>query len=287
MQKYDAHIHMFTKDPSAEALLAALEKAGFYGAAVFSQPPPLYDDTGIPAEERLQNLLALTAPSAGRLLPVLWLHPHEADTAALIKEAAARGIRGFKIICNTFHVYEDASMEVLHAVAAAGLPVQFHSGILWDRTPSSQFNRPLDFEALVTVPKLRFALAHCAWPWVDECLALYGKFLTVGQAPGSPGAEMYFDLTPGTPALYRRDLLTKLHRIGYDTTHNLLFGTDCTAHDYNDAWTREWAQRDDAIYDELGVGDDTRRRIYQQNFLRFFGLSAESHTPQRLSMDGR
>ena len=31
---------------------------------------------------------------------------------------------------------------------------------------------------------------------------------------------MFFDITPGTPAIYRRELLTKLYRVGYS-----LYGT--------------------------------------------------------------
>jgi hypothetical protein len=39
-------------------------------------------------------------------------------------------------------------------------------------------------------------------------------------------SEMYFDLTRGTPKIYRRELLTKLYTVGMDVEDNVLFGTD-------------------------------------------------------------
>lgn len=287
MKRYDVHVHMFKKEQNPEGLLARLDRAEIYGAGIFSCPPQEYDEGGLKSVERLELLLHLTAAAPDRLIPILWVHPEEPDVLDLVKEAAGRGVRGFKIICNNFHVYEDKSMELLHAIADLGKPAMFHSGILWDQTPSSQFNRPLDFESLIEVPRLRFSLAHCSWPWYDECLALYGKFLTVGQREDSKGTEMFFDLTPGTPAIYRRDLLTKLLTVGYDTTRNILFGTDCSAENYADAWTREWTDRDNGIYREIGVGEETLEYIYEKNARRFFGLVEEKVEHRRLSIDGQ
>ncbi len=287
MDRFDMHIHMMANEQHPAGFLAKLAEASVSQAAVFSQPPPQYDAAlGAPFEARLERLLSLCAAGDGKLLPVLWLHPAEEDAAAIAKCAAAKGVRGFKIICNNFHVYEDFSMALLGEIAALGLPVCFHSGILWDKAPSSKYNRPLDFEYLIEVPRLRFSLAHCAWPWTDECLALYGKFLTVGQENPETAAEMFFDLTPGTPLIYRRDLLTKLLTVGYDTTHNMMFGTDCRAESYNAAWTKEWLARDDGIYDELGTPNDVRERIYSENARRFFGLVDVTVRHKRLSMDG-
>ena len=56
-------------------------------------------------------------------------------------------------------------------------------------------------------------MGHCSWPWYDECIAVYGKFLN-GVANDQDAPEMFFDLTPGTPRIYREDLLTKLFTVG-------------------------------------------------------------------------
>jgi predicted TIM-barrel fold metal-dependent hydrolase len=81
-------------------------------------------------------------------------------------------------------------------------------------------------------------------------------------------SEMFFDLTPGTPEIYRKDLLTKLWRVGYDVQDNMMFGSDSLSDDYNPSWVKTWIERDDAIYDELGVTQEQREKIYRDNFLR-------------------
>ena len=117
---------------------------------------------------------------------------------------------------------------------------------------------------------LRFSLGHCSWPWIDECIALYGKFLNA-YANGM-GAEMFFDTTPGTPAIYRRELLTKLYTVGYDVEDNVMFGTDCTAGVYSDTWTDKWLKTDGAILRELGADETLFQKLYHDNLLRFLGL---------------
>ena len=84
---------------------------------------------------------------------------------------------------------------------------------------------------------------------------------------------MFFELTPGTPEIYRRDLLTKLFTVGYDVENNIVFGTDSMANDYDVDWVSGWIARDNAIMDDLGVTDEVREKIYHGNFLRF--LSGE------------
>ncbi len=73
-------------------------------------------------------------------------------------------------------------------------------------------------------------MGHCSWPWYDECIALYGKFLNALEKDGAP--EMFFDLTPGTPVIYRRDLLTKLFTVGYDVPDNIS-EDDCNSWNVN------------------------------------------------------
>jgi hypothetical protein len=101
----------------------------------------------------------------------------------------------------------------------------FHSGILYDGRDTSRYNRPAEFECLLDVPGLRFAMAHISWPWCDEMIALYGKFQAAhGSRADVP--ELFIDTTPGTPAIYRRDALTKVFTVGFDVKHNVLFGSD-------------------------------------------------------------
>lgn len=275
--KLDCHIHMNSKCFSVEQFLSRLRNAGFDGGMVLSLPPEEATISGgADFETRLRLVLELVSGHEDRLFPALWIHPHEKDACKKAEIAAARGIRAFKMICDSYYPYDSACLELASAAAELGRPVLFHSGILWDGGVTSRYNRPLYFENLVEIPHLRFALAHCSWPWYDECIALYGKFLnTMAQNPAC-SAEMFFDLTPGTPRIYRRDLLEKLFGVGYDVERNILFGTDCSAEDYNTDWTRTWAEVDDALYDQIGVPEKTRAGIYGDNLRRFLGLSDEN-----------
>lgn len=81
------------------------------------------------------------------------------------------------------------------------------------------------------------------WTEGNECIALYGSILNAYVQRPECSAEMFFDRTPGTPPIYRRDLLYKLFHVGYDVPHNILFGTACSTGDYNSAWAREWLAR--------------------------------------------
>jgi predicted TIM-barrel fold metal-dependent hydrolase len=280
------HIHIW-KDGDPDDLMAKFEKAGVYGGAVFSRPPAQIKlgDFG-DGEKRLSHVLNFTRKYPDRLFPVLWIHPDEKNILSHKKTAAAQGIKGFKIICNDFYVYENKSMEVLSCIAELGIPICFHSGILWTPGVSGDFNRPVNWEKLIEIPGIRFSMAHCSWPWYDECIALYGKFLYLSNNQGFTG-EMYFDLTPGTPPSYRRDLLTKIFTTGYDVEHNVMFGVDSSADDYSVEWAHQWINTDNGIYDELGISAEVRDRIYSGNMLKFFGISGEKHRYMAVNYDGR
>ena len=115
-------------------------------------------------------------------------------------------------------------------------------------------------------------MGHCSWPWTDECIAVYGKFLNAASRCNK--AEMFLDLTPGTPEIYRRDLLTKLFTIGYDVENNIFFGTDCDADAYNSSWSLKLYETDKKLLDELGVSRKVRENLYYNNTLRFLGKCA-------------
>lgn len=277
MKRFDAHVHSTDTPFDPKELIEKLEAAGLYGCCVFSNEPKENNPAnGTDFRERLDTVLASTAGYEDRLFPVLWINPYEENIIENIHIAVDRGICAFKIICSHFYVYEEPCMNVLREIAKLDKPVFFHTGILWDSQVSSKYNQPLNWEALLDIEGLRFSLAHCSWPWTDDCIAMYGKFLNALTTRKS--AEMFFDMTPGTPVIYRRDLIEKLFLSGYDTGHNVLFGTDCTADFYNSDWARKWQDTDCGIMDELGISAEVRRGLFHDNLLRFLGKSREKVT---------
>lgn len=287
--KYDMHCHAATYPIAVEAqtVLEKLGEAGIYGTSVFSVSPGKRPFRNLPSVmERAENLLQFCAQSENRLVPVLYLHPYEEDVIAQTEAALEKGIAAVKIICHDFFVSETKCMDLLSMVAKHNKPVIFHSGILWDGVVSSQYNRPVNWEALIEIPKLRFSMGHCSWPWIDECIALYGKILNSYAENPESSCEMFFDITPGTPEIYREELLTKLFTVGYDVPHNIMFGCDCSIEKYNSKWTKQWMQIDGKIMDKLGVPESMRKLIYRDNFLRFLGLLPKDFTHKSPSPDG-
>lgn len=282
MIRYDAHMHL-EPDISApipadapERTIQQLGTAGIYGGCVFSPCPKDKNSDFIPYEERMRILNGYTHDQTDRLIPVLWVHPDEPDVEEHIMDAYNRGIAAYKFICDTYFVYEEKCMRLLRSIAQLNKPVFFHSGILWDKGACGQYNRPINWEALIDIPGLRFSMGHCSWPWHDECIALYGRFLNnLAVNQSDDPSEMFMDMTPGTPPFYRRDLINKLFNVGYDVKHNLLFGSDSIIPEYNADWVTGWIKRDSTLYNEFNVPENIEQMIYRDNLLRFLGVTDE------------
>ena len=284
LKKIDMHIHANNTPPQPKKLLTDMRKAGIYGGCIFSnQPKRMNKKQGTDFEERTKEVLAWTKDYEDRLFPVVWIHPYEDGIMEHIHAAVEQGVLGFKIICTDFYVYEDQCMKVLEEIAALNKPVFFHSGILWGGG-ASKYNRPLHWEALAEIENLRFSMGHCSWPWHDECIAVYGAFLdAVASKANAP--EMFFDLTPGTPLIYREDLLRKLFTVGYDVPDNIMFGSDTGAGEYSSDWVAQWLKVDGQIMDDLGVTEEIQNKIYYDNVLRFLGRKEKDFTHIRPSGD--
>lgn len=283
MKIYDMHIHMGSSPINQNYLLEQMEKSGVWGGAIISATPDAKKAAvaGVPYKKRLDEVLAWKKNQEGRLFSHLWVHPYEKNVKQIVRDAAESGIDAFKMICDTYPVYCKESMKLLEEIEKTGKPVMFHSGILWAGTDTSAYNRPVDWEALLKLNNLKFSMGHCSWPWHDECIALYGKFLHYYLTRVS--SEMFFDITPGTPVIYREELLTKLFTVGYDVENNIMFGTDSIVDDYNPEWVGGWIARDNAIYEKLGVTEEQKQKIYCDNYMRFLSGGTIDHVSPHIN----
>ena len=82
---------------------------------------------------------------------------------------------------------------------------------------------------------------------------------------------MFLDITPGTPEVYREDLLKKMFLSGYDVEGNILFGTDSNAENYNSNWAKKWLDIDGNLMDQFGIKDSVRENLYCNNLMYFLG----------------
>jgi len=267
----DCHVHTNSAASSKEELVRQLDLAGIDKMVLLSYHPASFcGDSGKPMQPAAALSLVMEwAAFSNRIIPFYWIDPLEEDAFDQVDKAATAGIYGFKVICNRHFPGDKKPMQVWERIAKTGKPVLFHSGILYGNGPWSQYNRPVGFEPLFDIPKLRFALAHVSWPWCDENLAVYG-FWQNRKRQGTTSAEMFIDTTPGTPKIYRREVFSKIYTIGYDIENNVIFGTDCSSNYSSEMAKRILAMDKDAL-DNAGVSPEKREKYYSANFLRFLG----------------
>ena len=270
----DCHIHIADGTAEPARLIERMAAAGVAGGILFSLRPPCFLHARLPsgsARKRLDNLAAWVEGQP-TLYPFFWIDPIEKGADRQVQAAIRHGVRGFKVICDRYLPSDKRALETFRAIGETGKPILFHSGILWNDADSSRFNRPADFEALLPIAGLRFALAHISWPWCDEHLAVIGKIRSARNRRPQETAEMFTDLTPGTPPIYRQEALTKLFTIGYPVADNVMFGTDCRANDYGTDHARDWIKRDSRIFKALGLPRATVAKIHAGNLRRFVGI---------------
>ncbi len=254
LEIYDGHIHTQGGpcDPP-EVFLEKTHSCGIACGTIFSvhsakyRPIPDYDQR---AKSRIDWILEYTSRTPG-FLPYFFADLSDADILEQIEYARKGGIRGYKVICDGDYSVGD-HLEAIAAMAETGLPVMFHSGV--DNYPhlSSPNNRPIAFEKMLNVRGLRFSLAHIGWPWCDEFVGIFAKFSFARSADG-PGvhAEMYVDVTPGTPGIFRREAMRKLYLAGYNVRPRTFWGTDRIINNYKPDLVRRMMARDFAIIDEI------------------------------------
>lgn len=279
--KLDCHIHTRIetqygtgKNFNQDAFLADLNAAGLDGGAIFSLSPFMFADVSV--KERMKVALDL-CKGKETLFPFFWINPLDEDALEQVDLAVEMGFDAFKIMGRDHLPGCQQSMDVLEKIAKTGKPVLFHSGICWDEANSANNHRPGNYEALIEIPKLRFCLAHISWPWYDECIAVYGKFARACSRRPEIGCEMFIDVTPGTPRIYREEVFRHLLGSDYELRYNLMFGSDCTTEKYNIEHAKEWQERDNALYEKFIPEDveDFKEHVYGKNFLRFLGKSDE------------
>jgi hypothetical protein len=105
------------------------------------------------------------------------------------------GLRGLKLAPAMQRTFPDhPGLDPLYARAEAlGVPILFHAGMSWEPGSRLAYGQPLRFERVAAdFPRLRIVLAHLAWPWVMEAVALALKYPNVYLDTSA----LYFDNPP-------------------------------------------------------------------------------------------
>ncbi len=282
----DLHIHMRAgASDTPEVFKEKTMAAGVTGGAVLSLYPATYREEAAEDQRwqaRAEQVIGFCRRAPG-FRPVFFIDPTNPDAIEQVHGTGEMGIAGYKVICN--HFFPEEGIKTYQAIAEAGLPLIFHSGVLYNRQPSSAYNRPMSFEFLMDVKGLRFSLAHISWPWSAELVALFGKLNYLDECAPEGRSKMYFDLTPGTPPIFRRDAMRWIYMCGFRVKHRVLWGVDSCSNNYDVEYAKYWAKLDKEILDEIAADPNIYRvagqdeydysdiwaRATETNFDDFFG----------------
>ncbi|MGC9359512.1 MAG: amidohydrolase family protein [Anaerolineae bacterium] len=270
--RIDIHVHAMEQDISQETMLAGLAEAGLDKAVILS-PPPDWDarDHELSMRDSADWLAGAVRGAEDRLIPFVWIEPDRPDAVEALDHAILElGFRGVKMIPNHWYPYEERLFPVYARIEELGVPLLCHSGILFGHMDGSRFCRPAFYEVFIHFPRLRFALAHIGWPWVDECLAVAGRFRARAHETGLP-MQMWVDTTPGTPPLWRTEALQKA--LAYLGADRLLWGSDSRADNIGEAGGRMASDRE-LLTRELGGNDQTETAWFGGNAETWLGIAA-------------
>lgn len=118
-----------------------------------------------------------------RLIGFGSVDPH-LETAPRALERAIRtlGLRGLKLAPAMQEFYPDDHLAwpVYQCAQELGIPILFHAGLSWEPGSRLKYGHPLRFEDVAAeFPKLNIVLAHLAWPWIVDAVALALKYPNV------------------------------------------------------------------------------------------------------------
>lgn len=276
---FDTHVHIDKyAAPEPKRLLDSMDKHHIDKVALLAEDPEYTMEKDLNKcreynDARLKRLKEWCDHSDGRLVPIYYINPVERDAMQQAEKAVDAGCAGFKVICETHYPGDERAMPVYQRIADLGKSILFHSGILWDWGDNGNYNRPCNFECLMGVSNIKFALAHVSWPWTDECLSVYGKFTNLWEHPSFRNQFMHIDLTPGTPMCYRQDVLNTIHDVDYwGIRDRMLFGSDAFTSTFDAAFIADWAKNDTEMLLKAGYDQETVDKVLYDNAMAFWGL---------------
>lgn len=172
-----------------ETFLLELDAAGLAEAVVV----PIDATTSLGATIYTNEQIAELCSMSSRLIGFASVDPHQPGAPDRLEHAiAGLGLRGLKLSPPTQRFFaDDESVYPLYERARKlGIPILFHAGMSWEPGCRLAYGQPLRFENVAAdFPGLPIVLAHLAWPWVTEAVALALKYPNVHLDTSA----LYFD----------------------------------------------------------------------------------------------
>ncbi len=162
-----------------ETLHLELDAAGLEAAVVLPIDATSALGKTVYTNEQVAELCSMSP----RLIGFASVDPHNPDAPARLREAVTGlGLRGLKLApaMQRFFADDPAFYPLYETACDLGIPILFHAGLSWEPGSRLQYGQPLRFENVAAdFPGLPVVLAHLAWPWVTEAVALALKYPNV------------------------------------------------------------------------------------------------------------
>jgi hypothetical protein len=228
-----------------QAVVLPIDATTALGATIYSNP-------------QIAELCSLSE----RLIGFASVDPRQPDAPANLNHAIAHlGLRGLKLSPPTQRFFaDDPSVYPVYEMAQRlGIPILFHAGMSWEPGARLQYGQPLRFENVAAdFPDLPIVLAHLAWPWVAEAVALALKYPNVHLDTSA----LYFD-NPRDFLRYAMTGVLPLSVFERSLRRQILFGSN-----YPRVEIKNMARAVRA----LGFSEECLALVFRENARRLLGL---------------
>jgi len=231
-----------------ETFLLELDLAGLEKAVVLPMDLPA---APVWTNEQIAELCKMSP----RLIGFASFDPHKKDAPDRLKHAVKDlGLRGLKLNppMQGFFPDDKLAYPLYESARDLGIPILFHAGMSWEPGSRMQYGQPMRFENVAAdFPKLRIVLAHLAWPWVLEAVALALKYPNVYLDTSA----LYFD----NPRDFLRFAMT--HQVPLTVferslRHQILFGSN---------YPRVEIKNMVSAVESLGFSEECQSLIFREN----------------------
>ncbi len=172
-----------------ETFLLELDAAGLERAVILPVDAGSTRGAKLYSNEQIAELCALS----DRLIGFASVDPLDPCAPQVLQKAVnGLGLRGLKLApgMQEFHADDPKVFPLYERAAQLGIPILFHSGMSWEPGSRLKYGHPLRFEDVAAkFPELKIVLAHLAWPWVTDAVALALKYPNVHLDTSA----LYFD----------------------------------------------------------------------------------------------
>jgi len=172
-------------------------------------------------------------------------------------------LKGLKLhpIAQTFYPHENKFYTLYEKCVELDIPIIFHTGTTgWGRGLPGGGGAKLDYanpiyldNVAADFPRLRIIMAHQAFPWVTEQLAV-----------AMHKSNVFIDLSGWSPKRFEPVFVMYMSKL---IPHKFMFGTD-----YPFLRPAKWL----AAFDDLGLDEKVRNQILRDNAIMVFRLDKES-----------